>query len=279
VHRIPAKLGRMKVLRLVLPLACATVLGAQAAPADSTRRPSPAFGAPEVRGFALTFAAGGLAYFADQAMRDAVRASGPQGSAALETVAGYGNPYGSPGVMALSAVLYGGGLLTKRPVIAASGLRGLESIAVSGLVTAAIKGMAGRERPEISPHDPARFTWLDGIREGGDFQALPSGHATAAFAFATAVHLEVRRRAPTHARWVGIVAYGSALASAYGRLHDDRHWLSDVVTGAGIGSVTAAAIHRWHATRPTDPVDGFLLKPVLASRRDGIGVGFSAAFR
>ncbi|WKW13582.1 phosphatase PAP2 family protein [Pseudogemmatithrix spongiicola] len=266
------------LLALVWPLSAAA-LGAQAAPADSAPRPSPAFGAPELRGFAVAFAAGGLAYFADQSARDAVRGSGPQGSAVLDGIAGFGNPYGSPGVMALSAALYGGGLLAKRPVIAASGFRGLEAIGVSGLVTATIKGLAGRKRPEISPDDPASFAWLRGMREGGDYQSVPSGHATAAFAFATAVHLEVRRRAPQHARLVGILVYSGAVATAYGRMHDDRHWLSDVVTGAGIGSVTAAAIHRWHATRAADPIDGFFLKPVLSSRQGGVGVGFSASFR
>lgn len=268
-----------RLCSLLLAVAVALPLGAQSGPADSVPRPSPAFGAPELRGFAVTFAAGGLAYFADQAVRDAVRGSGPQGSSVLDVVAGYGNPYGSPGVMVLSAVLYGGGLLAKRPVIAATGLRGLEAIAVSGLVTATLKGMAGRKRPAISPDDPGSFAWLRGMREGGDYQSVPSGHSTAAFAFATATYLEVKRRAPRHARWVGIAVYGSAVATAYGRMHDDRHWLSDVVTGAGIGSVTAAAIYRWHATRPADPIDGFFLKPVLAPRRDGIGVGLSATFR
>lgn len=273
-----AKLGRVKRLCSLLALLVALPLGAQSA-ADSVPRPSAAFGAPEVRGFALTFAAGGLAYFADQAARDAVRGAGPQGSSALEAVAGYGNPFGSPGVLALSAALYGSGLLAKRPVMAAVGLRGMEAIAISGIVTGTIKGMAGRARPAISPDDPGSVVWLRGMRQGGDYQSVPSGHTTAAFAFATATYLEVKRRAPRHARWVGIAVYGSAVATAYGRMHDDRHWLSDVVTGAGIGSVTAAAIHRWHATRPADPIDGFFLKPVLTPRRDGVGIGLSAAFR
>ena len=256
-------------------------MSAQAAPpaADSAVRPSPAFGAPEVRGFALTFAAGGVAYFADQAVRDAVRGSGPQRSALLDGLAGFGDPYGLPGVVVLGAALYGSGLLAERPALAATGLRSLEAIGVSGLVTLAIKGVVGRTRPEFSPDDPARFAFLRGAREGDDYQSFPSGHATSTFAFATAVHLEVKRRAPQHARWVGPLVYTAAFASAYGRLHDDRHWLSDVVTGAGIGSVTAAAIHRWHATRPADPIDGFFLKPVLAPRREGVGIGFSATFR
>ena len=269
----------LRLFRLLVPLCWAGALAAQAAPVDSLARPSAAFGWPEVRGFALSVAAGGVAYLADESLRDAVRADGPQGSALLDGVAAFGNPYGSPGALALSAVLYGGGLLAKRPVIAAAGFRGLESIAVSGLVTAAIKGAAGRKRPEISPEDAGSFVWMRGQREGGDYQALPSGHATAAFAFATAVHLELRRRAPRHARWVGVASYSVAAASAYARMHDDRHWFSDVVVGAGIGSVTAAAIHRWHATRPADPIDGFFLKPVIAPRREGVGFGVSLSFR
>lgn len=271
----------MNRLRFILPLCCAATLAAQApvAAPDSVPRPSPAFGAPEIRGFALTAAAGGLAYLADQSLRDAVRGAGPQGSSALDGLAAYGNGFGSPGVFALSAALYGGGILAKRPVVAAAGLRGFEAIAVSGIVTGAIKGMAGRKRPAISTDDPGSFSWLRGMRAGGDYQSMPSGHTTAAFAFATAVHLEVRRRAPRHARWVGALAYTSAAATAYARMHDDRHWFSDVVVGAGIGSVTAAAIHRWHATRADDPVDRFFLKPVLMPRRDGVGIGFSASFR
>ncbi len=256
-----------------------TGLAAQVtAPADSTR-PSAAFGWPEARGFALTFAAGGLAYLADEAARDAVRGRGPQGNALLDGIASYGNLFGSPGVLMLSAAMYGGGLVTKRPAIAASGLRGIEAIAVSGVVTGLIKAAAGRTRPDSSFGDHAQFKWMRGHYEGGDYRSMPSGHATAAFAFATAVHLEVKRRAPAHARWVGAVSYASAAATAYARMHDDRHWLSDVVVGAGIGSVTAAAIHRWHATRRADPIDGFFLRPVLQPRRDGAAVGLSLSFR
>lgn len=268
----------MKLLRFLLPLCCAVSLGAQDAPADSALRPSPAFGWPEARGFGLTFAAGGLAYLADESLRDAVRGSGPQGSTLLDGLADGAYVYGSPGVLVLSAVLYGGGLVAKKPVVAAAGFRGLESIGISGLVTGAIKGVTGRARPETSPDDAGSFVFRRGERKGGDYQSLPSGHATAAFAFATAVHLEVRRRAPQHARWVGALSYGAAVITAYSRMHDDRHWLSDVVVGAGIGSVTAAAIHRWHATRPAGPIDGLFLKPVLAPRRDGVGFGFQASF-
>ena len=268
------------LLLLALTATRAAAQDSTAAPrADSSARPSRAFGMPEVRGFAITFAAGGVAYLADQAARDAVRGSGPQGSQALDGIAEYGNAFGAPGVLAAGAAMYAGGLLSKQPVIAASGFRALEAIQVSSLVTAGLKGLLGRARPAISPTDATSFQLLRGARDGGDYQSMPSGHTTAAFAFATAVTLEVKRRAPRHAGWVGALTYTSAAMTAYARMHDDRHWLSDVVVGAGIGSVTAAAIHRWHATRPADPIDGFFLRPVLVPRRDGVGVGAQLTFR
>jgi membrane-associated phospholipid phosphatase len=48
-------------------------------------------------------------------------------------------------------------------------------------------------------------------------------------------------------------------------MHDDRHWLSDVTVGAGIGTVTALAIRRWHETRPENAIDRIFLRPVVES--------------
>jgi membrane-associated phospholipid phosphatase len=91
---------------------------------------------------------------------------------------------------------------------------------------------------------------------------------------------EVRLRAPAHARTVGVLTYGAALATAYARMHDDRHWLSDVTVGAGIGTVTGWAITRWHETRPENPIDRVLLRPVIApAPLGGMRVGLSMQSR
>lgn len=272
----------MRTLRLfVASLVLASNLPGQEVARDSTAlRPSPAFGWPEVKGFALTAALGGVASLADQSARDAVRGSGPQNNKTLDAVARHGNLFGQPVALSLGWVMYGGGLLAKQPVIATTGFRAIEAITVSGVVTWTLKGLFGRARPAISPTDPGDFQFTRGFRITGDYESMPSGHATAAFAFATAVTQEVALRAPRHATWVGLVSYGSALTTAYARMHDDRHWLSDVTVGAGIGTVTALAIHRWHRTRPNDPIDAFFLKPVLTPLRDGsTAIGFSVVFR
>lgn len=255
-------------------------VGAQAAD-TATVRPSPAFGWPEVRGFALTGALAGVASLADQRMRDATRSAGPQNSDVVHVVAEYGDLFGQPVSLSLAWVMYGGGLYAKQPVMAQTGFRAVEAIGVSGVVTWLLKQTFGRARPDVLPNDPKDWEWGRGFgKRDGDYLSMPSGHTTAAFAFATAVTSNVARQAPEHARWVGLVTYGSATATAYARMYKDRHWLSDVVAGAGVGTVTALAIDRWHATRPNNGIDRFFLKPVLAPLRDGsTGVGFNVQFR
>lgn len=244
-------------------------------------RPSPAFGWPELRGFAITAALGAAASLADQSVRNRSQAAGPQNSDAVHAVAEYGDLFGQPASISMAWAMYGGGLLAKRPVLARTGFRAVESITVSGGVTWLLKQVFGRARPEVSPDDPGDWEWGRGFgKVDGDFLSMPSGHTTAAFAFATAVTRNVAREAPRHARWVGITTYASATLTAYARIYKDRHWLSDVTVGAGVGTVTALAIDRWHATRTNDRIDGFFLKPVLAPLPDGsTGVGFNLQFR
>jgi membrane-associated phospholipid phosphatase len=259
------------------------VLGAQSAPRDSAtaERPPAAFSMVETKRFAAVAALGGVAYLGDQAARDAVRGAGPQGNSTLGAVTEFGNAWGQPGVVGLGLALWGGGLVAKKPTVAASGLRAIEAIAVSGTVTSLLKLTFGRARPFLSPDDPSDFKLFRaaGAPDGG-YTAMPSGHATAAFAFASAVTGEVRLRAPQHARTVGVMTYGAAAVTAYARMHDDRHWLSDVTVGAGIGTVTGWAITRWHATRPENPIDRALLRPAIApSPYGGMNVGFTLQTR
>jgi len=229
----------------------------------------------ETKRFLTVAALGGLASFGDQGARDAVRGAGPQGNSVLNAMTEFGNVWGQPGVVGLGFALWGGGLVAKKPTVAASGLRAIEAIAVSGTVTSILKLTFGRARPFLSPDNPSDFKLFRrlGAPDGG-YTAMPSGHATAAFAFASAVTGEVRLRAPEHARTVGVLTYGAAAVTAYARMHDDRHWLSDVTVGAGIGTVTGWAITRWNATRPDNPIDRTLLQPLLApSPYGGMNIG------
>lgn len=61
--------------------------------------------------------------------------------------------------------------------------------------------------------------------------SFPSGHTATAFMAATMLYKEYKDLSP----WVGIGAYSAATLVATGRMMNNRHWLSDVLAGAGIG--------------------------------------------
>jgi membrane-associated phospholipid phosphatase len=71
--------------------------------------------------------------------------------------------------------------------------------------------------------------------------AFPSGHATVAFALAACLADEI------HRPWATAFLYAGATGTAWSRLNDDKHWLSDVLAGAAVGITAAKVIKgRWH---------------------------------
>ena len=99
-----------------------------------------------------------------------------------------------------------------------------------------VKIIMGRVRPADSPDDNLSFnpfTFKD--------NSFPSGHTTLAFALATSFGREIK------GKWDDALFYSLASVTAYARMHDDRHWFSDVVFGAGLGILSARFIHRREA--------------------------------
>lgn len=61
--------------------------------------------------------------------------------------------------------------------------------------------------------------------------SFPSGHTAVAFMTATMLHYEYGHLSP----WISLGAYTTATAVGVSRVLNDRHWVSDVAFGAGIG--------------------------------------------
>ena len=71
------------------------------------------------------------------------------------------------------------------------------------------------------------------------FNSFPSGHAAWAFTGA-----EIMRREFWHVSpWIGVSGYLVAAGTAFMRLYNGAHWLTDVLAGAGIGILCAEAAY------------------------------------
>jgi len=104
----------------------------------------------------------------------------------------------------------------------------------AGIVTPFLKHAIGRARPVQNEGSHSFHPF------NKNFDSFPSGHATNAFAFATAV-------AGHYDGWVvPTIVYTIASGVAASRLNDHVHFPSDVVAGALIGHAVAKGIVARH---------------------------------
>ncbi len=135
------------------------------------------------------------------------------------------------------------------------------SLIAGGLITPALKVVVGRERPSTTS---ATFRF----KPFSSNSSFPSGHATEAFAVATAI----AENYP--AWWVQTLAYGTAGLVGYARIEQNSHFASDVVAGSLVGwSVARAVVHRNDGS--PDPTR-VTWTPYASSK--GIGVVFFKSF-
>ncbi len=70
--------------------------------------------------------------------------------------------------------------------------------------------------------------------------SFPSGHTATAFVGAELIWQEYKDKSI----WYGIAGYGVAAGTGFFRMYNDKHWLSDVAMGAGIG-ILSTKIAYW----------------------------------
>jgi len=132
----------------------------------------------------------------------------------------------------LIAVLYTSGELSKSNGLRKTALSSLESWLTTGVVVSVMKFTIGRARPyaEESSH------FFHPFSTGSRNYSFPSGHASAAFAVATAIAEQSKKT------YVDAAAYTLASLVALSRVHKDKHWASDVFIGACLGHFIAKKI-------------------------------------
>ncbi|MBR4729447.1 MAG: phosphatase PAP2 family protein, partial [Prevotella sp.] len=77
-----------------------------------------------------------------------------------------------------------------------------------------------------------KYTAKEMRPDGSSANSWPSGHTATSFVGATLLHKEYGL---TRSPWWSVAGYGVATATGVMRVLNNRHWISDVMSGAGIG--------------------------------------------
>lgn len=192
-------------------------------------------------------------YAADRPLYDRVQSAR---SSATNNFAKAVTPFGGRRAEYISAALIIGGLSAHDGNVRDAGRDSLEAeIIAGGIVTPLLKRAFGRARPiqEEGAHSFQPFS--------STHQSFPSGHATNAFAFATAI-------AGHYDGWlVPTIVYSLASGVAMSRVNDRAHFPSDVLAGALIGrGIAKSIVFRHQRATPTT----LLIMPAIVGGRPGV---------
>lgn len=171
------------------------------------------------------------------------------------------NWLGTPGTLVIGAAMYSSGRwIFDNDDMADLGLHGTEAVAAGLLFTMVGKAVAGRQRPHAQPDkdEPHNFGFMRGL-EDEQYRSFPSGHTTMSFAAAAAVTSESRRWWPNATWAVGPLLYGGATLVGVARIYSDKHWATDVIVGAAVGTFAGLKVVRYNHLNPDNAVNRWLL--------------------
>ena len=113
----------------------------------------------------------------------------------------------------------------------------LSSMGVAQLATGISKRAFRRSRPNVVfDGDP--------INDGDDVHSFFSAHAATAFAAVASAGTIASRRGSPEATWIWIGGVGLAGSTGYLRVAADRHFLTDVLVGAAVGTAVGTLMPR-----------------------------------
>ena len=205
----------------------------------------------------------------DDRIAERLQDSSTQDSRRIQRMATFVRTVATPGSYIIGGGMYVIGRAANNERLADLGLHGTEALVVGELVAGAVKGVVGRQRPSVLPRNSGSYSFGRGFTHGDIFRSFPSGHSTSAFAAAAAVSSETSRWWPD-TRWViGPILYTGAALTGISRMYNNRHWMSDVLVGAGVGTFAGLKVVRYQHSHPGNRLDRWLLKGSLSPTPDG----------
>lgn len=195
--------------------------------------------------------------------------SSTQANKKLQTLATFVRTTAAPGAFIIGTTMYAVGHITKVSRMEELGLHGTEALILGEVSGYVIKGFVGRQRPYVRPRNPHNFGFLRGFGGGDQYRSFPSGHSVAAFAAAAAVTSQTSDWWP-NSRWlIGSAMFGGAALTGVSRMYDNKHWASDVIVGAGIGTFAGLKVVRFNNSHAGNKLDKWLLSGSLVPTSDG----------
>jgi len=209
-------------------------------------------------------AASAIAAPLDEWLMKELQAESRQSNRFLQNLATGARVWGNPGTLIAGGGLYLVGTATGNRRVQDLGLHSGGAVILANVVTVGMKVITGRARPYADSSDARNFQMLRGA-SAGEYRSFPSGHSTAAFAFASVVTAETSHWWPG-ARWpVGLLTYGTAALTGASRIYNHDHWATDVVVGAAIGTITGLKLFRYQHSHPDNRIDNTFLRAGLQS--------------
>ena len=109
--------------------------------------------------------------------------------------------------------------------------------------------------------------------DGTSNNSFPSGHTATAFMGAEFLYQEYKDVSV----WYGVSGYIVAAGTGFFRMYNDRHWFSDVTTGAGIGILSTKIAYWIHPLikksifRNKENINGVIM-PTYNGKQYGLGM-------
>ncbi len=122
---------------------------------------------------------------------------------------------------------------------------------ISETITHSLKRITNKTRPNGSPH------------------SFPSGHTTFAFTNATVLYNEFQKTSPV----LAYSGYAFATTTAAFRIINNKHWMSDVFVGAGIGVLVTALVYHFKPLKNFNPfkkTKGIVMVPFMDNKHFGV---------
>jgi membrane-associated phospholipid phosphatase len=143
-------------------------------------------------------------------------------------------------------------------------LTGLKAFLISGGAAQVSKYLFHRHRPgDNNPPNP--YLWEGPFVFTTDYTSFPSGHTTTAFAIASVLAHGYKDKL-----WIGLTSYTVATLVGISRIYDGKHWATDVLAGAALGTFIGTTLSKINFTENPK----IAISPVPVNGGYGVSVAY-----